>query len=199
MVARAAPDRRHSRRGSEPGGFRYRRCQPGNHCLEDLTNAASPGCIPGTTAQPGPRTAGFGGLSVQPGGARSPVARTLQHREYEDCVRDGAQARKLPENSAKTRHITGRGRCNGAKIPAKVAAFRGSARLGEARTAGAAQLDQGVKRDSQLPAIARARCLASGVRACACLELDWSVNVDQQVDRSAFSWSRPHLTTPMSA
>jgi hypothetical protein len=112
---------------------------------------------------------------------------------------DGAQAWRLPDNSPKTRHSTGRGRCSRAKIPAKVAALRGSARLGEARTAGAARPKSTVKIDSQLPTIARARCLASGVRACACLELDWSVNVDQQADRSAFTWSRLHPTTPMSA
>jgi len=60
---------------------------------------------------------------------------------------------------------------------------RGSTRL---QRLGGAQLDQQVKRDGQLTAIARARCLASGVRACAYLALDWSVNVDQQAVVSQF-------------
>jgi hypothetical protein len=53
MVVRAAPDCRHSRRGSEPGGFRSRRCQPGNHSLEDPTDATPPGRTLGAAAQPG--------------------------------------------------------------------------------------------------------------------------------------------------
>ena len=124
-----------------------------------------------------------GGPNITAPGVRGLCPRLLARR---------GSARRLPENSGKTRHVAGWGRRGRAKIPAKLPAFaarRGSTRL---QRLGAAQLDQQVKRDSQLPAIARARCLASGVRACACLELDWLVNVDQQADRSAFTWSRLH-------
>ena len=118
-----------------------------------------------------------GGPNITVPGVRGLCPRLLARR---------GSARRLPENSGKTRHVAGWGRRGRAKIPAKLPAFaarRGSTRL---QRLGAAQLDQQVKRDSQLPAIARARCLASGVRACACLELDWSVNVDQQAVVSQF-------------
>jgi hypothetical protein len=55
-----------------------------------------------------------------------------------------------------------------------------------------------VGRNAQI-ATASACCLISGAHARACLELDWSVKVDQQADRSAFTRSRLHPSTPMNA